>query len=270
MTISHDPNWSYLTDWKLKAGSHEFPGPDGGTCINEAAIIAAGFEYKRVGSFHDLPPCFSPVLGQWLITGNDITRDGLRQAFMPFVHKLAGTWHGEQVERQRLTMLAEIVESWSPADDYYRVRKDYLFPLSKSGPPLLYWSGFPPFMNVPRKGNMQVSYYTSIIPESITVQYDREFLIAAEQKNIIMDSIVRNSSKGHFLQYPTEFNSAVSEIHRVLAHHHPDPAERLQATLRIANALYAIGPSPSEIAPQVANAALAKARCSAKHLKEPA
>lgn len=29
-------------DWKLLKGSHQFPGPEGGTCINEAAIIAAG------------------------------------------------------------------------------------------------------------------------------------------------------------------------------------------------------------------------------------
>ena len=30
-----------MLDWKLLRGSHEFPGPDGGTCINEAAIVAA-------------------------------------------------------------------------------------------------------------------------------------------------------------------------------------------------------------------------------------
>ena len=26
-----------ILNWKLKAGSHPFPGKDGGTCINEAA-----------------------------------------------------------------------------------------------------------------------------------------------------------------------------------------------------------------------------------------
>lgn len=269
MTISHQPDWSYLTDWKLKAGSHKFPGPDGGTCINEAAIIAAGFEYKSVGSFHDLPPCFSPVLGQWLITGNDVTPDMLRQALMPFVHKLAGTWHGEQVERQRLALLVGIVGSWSPADDYYRVRKDCAIPINH--PSAIHWSGFPPFMNVPRRGNTQVSSYLDIIPESIAVQHDREFLIAAEQKHTILALLERNYSlKGHFLQYSAELILAVTEIHRVLEYHYPDYAERLQATLRIANALYAIGPSPSEIVPWAANAALNKARCSAKNHKEPA
>jgi hypothetical protein len=26
-----------ILNWKLPEGSHDFPGPDGGTCINEAA-----------------------------------------------------------------------------------------------------------------------------------------------------------------------------------------------------------------------------------------
>ena len=39
--------FDHILNWKLKAGSHPFPGRDGGTCINEAALIAAGFEYRR-------------------------------------------------------------------------------------------------------------------------------------------------------------------------------------------------------------------------------
>ncbi len=37
-----------ILNWKLKAGPHRFPGPDGGTCINEAALVAAGFAYKPI------------------------------------------------------------------------------------------------------------------------------------------------------------------------------------------------------------------------------
>ena len=48
-----------IVNWKLLKGSHKFPGPQGGTCINEAAIVAAGFEYKEIKSAHDCPPCFS-------------------------------------------------------------------------------------------------------------------------------------------------------------------------------------------------------------------
>jgi hypothetical protein len=38
--------FDHVLNWTLKRGSHLFPGPDGGTCINEAALVAAGFEYK--------------------------------------------------------------------------------------------------------------------------------------------------------------------------------------------------------------------------------
>src|SRR5918995_2193736 len=37
-----------VLNWKLQRGSHPFPSPDGGTCINEAAIVAAGFSYQPV------------------------------------------------------------------------------------------------------------------------------------------------------------------------------------------------------------------------------
>ena len=40
--------FDHILNWKLKAGSHPFPGRDGGTCINEAALIAAGFEYRPI------------------------------------------------------------------------------------------------------------------------------------------------------------------------------------------------------------------------------
>jgi hypothetical protein len=40
--------FDHILNWKLKAGSHRFPGPDGGTCINEAALVATGFEYEPI------------------------------------------------------------------------------------------------------------------------------------------------------------------------------------------------------------------------------
>ena len=39
--------FGHILNWRLLAGSHPFPGPDGGTCINEAAVVAAGAD--RVG-----------------------------------------------------------------------------------------------------------------------------------------------------------------------------------------------------------------------------
>ncbi len=42
--------FDYLLNWQLRAGSHPFLGKDGGTCINEAALMAAGFEYRPIWS----------------------------------------------------------------------------------------------------------------------------------------------------------------------------------------------------------------------------
>ena len=94
-------NLSHILDWKLLPGSHDFPGPDGGTCINEAAIVAAGFTYRRVKSWMDCPPCFSPVISVALITLNDRMDDDRRDALLPFVTRLAGSRDVWVVERAR-------------------------------------------------------------------------------------------------------------------------------------------------------------------------
>ena len=95
-------NFDHILNWRLLSGSHDFPGPDGGTCINEAAIIAAGFEYKSVKLASDCPPCFSRVLSTYAIQLNDGMSDDQRQELlMPFVTRLAGTADSENIERQR-------------------------------------------------------------------------------------------------------------------------------------------------------------------------
>ncbi len=48
-------SFDHLLNWRLKVGSHHFPGPDGGTCINEAALVAAGFEYRFIISAEEMP-----------------------------------------------------------------------------------------------------------------------------------------------------------------------------------------------------------------------
>lgn len=81
-----------ILNWRLLSGSHDFPGPDGGTCINEAAVVAAGLEYRSIKSYADCPPCFSPVIASYTIRLNDSMPDDLRQELlMPFVTRLAGT-----------------------------------------------------------------------------------------------------------------------------------------------------------------------------------
>ena len=99
-------DWNGILNWRLLSGSHQFPGPDGGTCINEAAIVAAGFQYSAVRSSNDCPPCFSRVLSSFAILLNDRMSDDLRQSLLlPFVTRLAGTADTPEVERQRFDFI---------------------------------------------------------------------------------------------------------------------------------------------------------------------
>ena len=63
--------FDHLLHWKLTHGSHPFPGKDGGTCINEAAIVAAGFEYQAVRRVEDMPECFSRPICRLAMRLND-------------------------------------------------------------------------------------------------------------------------------------------------------------------------------------------------------
>ena len=68
--------FDHILNWKLKEGSHRFPGKDGGTCINEAALVAAGFEYRPVRRVEDMPECFSRPICHLAMQLND-TREKL-------------------------------------------------------------------------------------------------------------------------------------------------------------------------------------------------
>ena len=78
-----------ILNWKLKRGSHPFPGPDGGTCINEAAIVAAGFPYQAVVFVESMPACFSRPICRLALRLNDWATDEQRQQLLPFVARLA-------------------------------------------------------------------------------------------------------------------------------------------------------------------------------------
>ncbi len=81
--------FDHVLNWKLKAGSHPFPGPDGGTCINEAAIVAAGFKYRPISSAWDMPKCFSRPICELAMQLNDEAGDEERQRLLPYVTRLA-------------------------------------------------------------------------------------------------------------------------------------------------------------------------------------
>ena len=64
-----------MLNWKLLRGSHEFPGPDGGTCVNEAAIVAAGYPYRPIYRVRDLPASFSRPIALFALCLNDTLED---------------------------------------------------------------------------------------------------------------------------------------------------------------------------------------------------
>ena len=104
---SRDPPYS-----KLLPGRDEWPSTTyGGGFIAEAAMVAAGFEYKVVRSATDCPPGFSPVVAASLIHVDDGLADALqseglsqveRQKFARFVLRLSESADTAEVERQRL------------------------------------------------------------------------------------------------------------------------------------------------------------------------
>src|SRR5829696_1781748 len=81
--------FDHILNWKLQLGSHPFPGKEGGTCINEAAIVAAGFAYQPVRRVEDMPECFSRPICKLAMQLNDHASEAERQRLLPFVTRLA-------------------------------------------------------------------------------------------------------------------------------------------------------------------------------------
>lgn len=100
-----------ILNWKLKRGSHRFPGKDGGTCINEAALVAAGFAYKPISVAEDMPECFSrPICGLAMLL-NDLANDEQRQRLLPYVTRLACA-DTRKVERARAAYIRKRMDHW--------------------------------------------------------------------------------------------------------------------------------------------------------------
>jgi len=107
-----------MLDWKLLRGSHEFPGPDGGTCINEAAIVAAGYPYRAVYCVKDLPASFSRPISMLALCLNDTLEDELRQELlMAFVARLGGSADTPKIEMARAELMLQrtVAEILAPA-----------------------------------------------------------------------------------------------------------------------------------------------------------
>jgi len=107
-----------MLEWKLLRGSHEFPGPDGGTCINEAAIVAAGYPYRAVYCVKDLPASFSRPIAMLALCLNDTLEDDLRQELLvPFVTRLDGSADAPKTEMMRAELMLQrtVTEILAPA-----------------------------------------------------------------------------------------------------------------------------------------------------------
>ena len=113
-------SFDHLLNWKLKRGSHAFPGQDGGTCINEAAIVAAGFPYRPVNSVADMPECFSRPICALAMQLNDEASDEERQYLLPFVTRLACADTAE-VEMERETYIASRLRWRLPFPERLRI-----------------------------------------------------------------------------------------------------------------------------------------------------
>jgi hypothetical protein len=105
--------FEHILNWKLLRGSHEFPGKDGGTCINEAAIVAAGFEYRRVHNVKDMPSCFSRPICQLAMALNDEAKEADRQRLLPYVTRLACA-DTDEIEQQRQTYISCMMTPFTP------------------------------------------------------------------------------------------------------------------------------------------------------------
>ena len=101
--------FDHILNWKLKEGSHQFPGKDGGTCINEAALVAAGFKYRPVHRVEDMPRCFSRPICRLAMKLSDMADDAQRQQLLPFVTRLACA-DTSLVERQRADYIGSRTE----------------------------------------------------------------------------------------------------------------------------------------------------------------
>jgi len=100
--------FDHILNWKLKCGSHPFPGKDGGTCINEAAIVAVGFPYQRVRRVTDMPECFSRPICRLAMQLNDEVTDEERQRLLPFVTRLACA-DTPEIERERAAFIESLL-----------------------------------------------------------------------------------------------------------------------------------------------------------------
>src|SRR5262249_47163542 len=96
-----------ILNWKILRGSHEFPGPDGGTCVNEAAIVAAGYPYTPVRRIDDCPASFSRPLALYAMCLNECVWcvDRRHHPLRPFVPRPAAPPDPLETDMERVALI---------------------------------------------------------------------------------------------------------------------------------------------------------------------
>src|ERR1700741_3811942 len=93
-------------NFRLARGSHKQPNKGGNICVNEAAVIAAGFQYREVKDVSCLPDCFSRPVSEYAIYLNDFMMHRVRnELLVPFITRLPGTSDAPWVEEERARLI---------------------------------------------------------------------------------------------------------------------------------------------------------------------
>ena len=99
-------DFQQLANFRLARGSHKQPNKDGNICVNEAAVIVAGFQYREIRDVSCLPDCFSRPLSEYAIYLNDFMMHRVRNELLaPFVTRLPGTSDAPWIEEQRARLI---------------------------------------------------------------------------------------------------------------------------------------------------------------------
>ena len=84
-------DFQQLANFRLARGSHKQPNKGGNICVNEAAVIAAGFQYREIRDVSCLPDCFSRPVSEYAIYLNDFMMHRVRnELLVPFITGLPG------------------------------------------------------------------------------------------------------------------------------------------------------------------------------------
>lgn len=120
-------DFNAMLDWKLQRGSHRFPGPSGGTCVLEAAVVAGGEPYRPIHNYREAPEHFSPAVSLLALIINDTVIDDVRQRLVPFITRIPHSRGSDEVETARVSRLFNFAFPSSTLESHSLEDVDYLW-----------------------------------------------------------------------------------------------------------------------------------------------